>query len=100
MAAITTASGFSSPAVGYSSFVLRIKGMRGQDLNPLMIKGSGWIPGTPISKIIEGKEGVLYPCSDDDATGKCGVYFYAFSDTAISMAGRQELIAEALRQLP
>jgi hypothetical protein len=98
--AMTAGTGFTSPAVGYTSFVLRIRGTRGADLVPLMAhEFFAAFSDPPVFSKIEGKTVASYRCSLEGDPTECG-FFYAFDDVAIAMAGRPQFIAEALRQLP
>ena len=97
---VTFATGFTSPQVGYSSFVLRIQGVPGERLFLPMVDGFGFVPMHPESTVIDGKRVVSYACWDGPPPAECESYFYAFDDVAISLAGPHELVREALRQLP
>jgi hypothetical protein len=99
-AAMTVAETATSPNVHFSSELVRIKGMQGTDLIPMMVKGFGFVPEPPKSATIEGKSVVSYTCRSQDVVTDCGSYLYALGDTAMSIVGSPEAIREALRQIP
>ncbi|MEA2654170.1 MAG: hypothetical protein QOI37_1397 [Chloroflexota bacterium] len=99
LSALTSATGFSSPALRYQSMIIRIAGTYGIDLIPIIARTFNPSPGTAFAMTIGGKQVTVVPPADGHPT-PMGPYYYAVGNTVIILNGPRNLVDEALGSLP